>query len=187
MKNIKAILRKNAKIIRNNIERDIVSAQINSKILNWNIYKKSQNIMLFYPVNTEISLLGLLKENNKNFYFPAVNGDSMYPVLYNPEKGFKTGKYNIMEPVGNKLSNYNVLDLIFVPALAVDTAGFRLGYGKGYYDRFLEEISAQCTTVVPISSELIFKELPKDKHDKSVDYIISENGIITTSARLLGD
>ena len=57
MKNIKAILRKNAKIIRNNIERDIVSAQINSIILNWNIYKKSQNIMLFYPVNTEISLL----------------------------------------------------------------------------------------------------------------------------------
>ena len=83
--------------------------------------------------------------------------------------------------------NYNVLDLIFVPALAVDTAGSRLGYGKGYYDRFLEEISAQSITVVPIPSELIFKELPKEKHDKSVDYIISENGIITTNARLLGD
>ncbi len=187
MENIKAILRKNAKIIRNNIERDIVSSQINSIIFNWNIYKKSQNIMFFHPVNTEISLLELLQESNKNFYFPVVEGNSMYPVLYEQEKGFKTGRYNIMEPVGNKLSNYNVLDLIFVPALAVDTAGSRLGYGKGYYDRFLEEISAQSITVVPIPSELIFKELPKEKHDKSVDYIISENGIITTNARLLGD
>ncbi len=185
MKNIKAILRNNAKIIRNNIEIEICSVQITKYILNWDLYKTSHNVMLFYPVGTEILLLELIKETNKNFYFPVVEGDLMYPVLYDPQKGFKTGRYNIMEPIGDKLCDYSILDLIFVPALAVDTAGFRLGYGKGYYDRFLEEISLKCTTVVPISSKLIFDKLPREDHDRSVDYILSENGLLSASDRLL--
>ena len=187
MKNIKNILRNNAKIIRNNIEKEICSDQIVKYIKSWNIYKSSQNVMLFYPVCSEISLLELLKDTDKNFYFPVVDGDSMYPVLYDSRKGFKTGKYNIMEPVGEKLFDYSILDLIFVPALAVDMEGFRLGYGKGYYDRFLEHISDSCNKAVPISSKLIFDKLPRENHDRSVDYIISDKGLTIFSARLLGD
>ena len=74
MKNIKNILRNNAKIIRNNIEKEICSDQIVKYIKSWNIYKSSHNVMLFYPVGSEISLLELLKDTDKNFYFPVVDG-----------------------------------------------------------------------------------------------------------------
>ena len=82
MKDVKNILRNNAKIIRNNIDKETCSAQIVKHILNWSIYKSSHNIMLFYPLGSEISLLELLKDSDKNFYFPVVEDDSIYPVLY---------------------------------------------------------------------------------------------------------
>ena len=187
MKDVKNILRNNAKIIRNNIDKETCSAQIVKHILNWSIYKSSHNIMLFYPLGSEISLLELLKDSDKNFYFPVVEDDSIYPVLYDSKKGFKTGKYNIMEPIGEKLSDYSILDLIFVPALAVDMEGFRLGYGKGYYDRFLLHVSDSCNKVVPISTKLIFDKLPRENHDMAVDYIISDKSLIISSASLLSD
>jgi 5-formyltetrahydrofolate cyclo-ligase len=51
---------------------------------------------------------------------------------------FAKNKFNILEPIGNNVVTPASIDLVFVPLLACDTKGFRVGYGKGYYDRFLK-------------------------------------------------
>ncbi|RYY22402.1 MAG: 5-formyltetrahydrofolate cyclo-ligase [Chitinophagaceae bacterium] len=50
---------------------------------------------------------------------------------------FAKNKYDILEPIGNNTVDPDLLDLVFVPLLAFDHKGFRVGYGKGYYDRYL--------------------------------------------------
>ena len=175
---IKDILRKNAKIVRNNIDIADYSMKITKNIKEWCIYKNSCNIMLFYPLKNEISLLGILDDKDKNFLFPVVDGNNIYPVLFDLSKGFKKGKFNIQEPIGEKILDYSIIDLIFVPALSVDLSGYRLGYGGGYYDRFLENLSKHCVKSVPVHSNLLFDKLPQEKHDIPVDYIITEKAVI---------
>lgn len=177
MNHAKQNLREKCKALRADFDTADCSLKICECIRDWSIYQKANNIMLFYPLISEYSLLQLLEDKNKSFYFPCVNGDCMYPVLYNEHKGFKRGKFNINEPVGERLLDLSLLDLIFIPALAVDKSGCRLGYGKGYYDRFLCNVS-DSVKVVPICSELVFDKIPSEPHDVCADCIVTENSIV---------
>jgi 5-formyltetrahydrofolate cyclo-ligase len=60
---------------------------------------------------------------------------------------FAKNKYNILEPIGNNMVAPEILDLIFVPLLAFDKRGYRVGYGKGYYDRYLARCRKDVTTI----------------------------------------
>ncbi len=183
MKNKKSQLREKCKFIRNTLPKSSCSDKIIKIISNWDIYLAAKNIMLFYPINSEISLLKLLNDKSKSFYFPVVCSDAMFPVRYDGNQGFRSGCFNINEPLGERLEDYSILDLIFVPALAVDYAGCRLGYGKGYYDRFLLRTCDSCVKSVPIYSDLVFEKLPNEKHDKECDFIITEERIINITNR----
>ena len=64
------------------------------------------------------------------------------------------------------------MDIIFVPALAVDNEGNRLGYGGGFYDRFLKDLKT--TKIVPISKSLVFDNIPTEDFDIKIDMIITD-------------
>ena len=164
-------LRKNAKFIRKNLDIDFISEQIVSKIKIVENVKKSQNIMLFYPLKYEINLLELLNIEDKNFYLPRINDLNIECCPYKKGDILKESVFKTKEPT-TECVNPKILDLIFVPALIVDKNNFRLGYGKGYYDRFLEKTNA--LTVVPIAKELIVECLPIEEHDKKIDFIITQ-------------
>ncbi len=66
----------------------------------------------------------------------------------------------------------------FVPGLVYDRAGFRLGYGKGFYDRYLSEFSG-CTIGV-VYSDYILSEVPRGRFDVSVDILLTEKGVCVT-------
>lgn len=174
----KSELRKKCKTIRSSQNNVFYSYKICNNIKNWDLYKNAKNVMIFFPIGSELSLLGLLSDINKNFYFPCISGDSMDIVLYNKELGFKTAEFDIKVPLGTKISNCNFIDIAFLPALAADNRGYRLGYGKGYYDRFLS-IYTDITKALPVTSELLFEEIPVEAHDVRADYLITEKDIIT--------
>ena len=69
------------------------------------------------------------------------------------------------------------LDLVLVPGMAFTEAGNRMGFGGGYYDRFLETIRPDCKTVALIREDFIYDEIPMEPHDKSVDIIITEDRV----------
>ena len=68
------------------------------------------------------------------------------------------------------------IDLVLVPGLAYDQEGWRLGYGGGYYDRFLKGFMG--TSLGVIYDALLLNALPHDANDVQMDFIVSENGII---------
>jgi 5-formyltetrahydrofolate cyclo-ligase len=86
------------------------------------------------------------------------------------------GKFGILEPLKTcKTANINDSDNIFcvVPTLACDRSGFRLGYGKGYYDRFLAEYGGVSAA---LCYECNIMQLPLEPHDAAVNMIITERG-----------
>lgn len=167
----KTDLRINAKNIRKSLPICEISAKLVEKIRQNKVYVNAKNVMLFYPTKEEFDLRSLLTDD-KNFYFPRVDGDKLLVCPYCVGEKLKKSKFNILEPCSSPI-DVGVLDLVIVPALMVDKQGFRLGYGGGYYDRFLTNIAEHCKTICAISSELLIDELPKDEFDIPVDIIIS--------------
>jgi 5-formyltetrahydrofolate cyclo-ligase len=107
---------------------------------------------------------------------PVAHDDGEMSWVYFDGAPTNTGIYGFEEAVGDP-ANLGDADLIVVPALAADTAGHRLGKGKGYYDRALDE-----TITVPIYALVydaeVLPEVAAEAHDRRVDGIVTEARII---------
>ncbi|MBQ8460268.1 5-formyltetrahydrofolate cyclo-ligase [bacterium] len=188
---IKQQLRSKAKTLRKTLDLEKISKKLVKLIQSDELYKNAENVMLFYPTKFEVNLLDLLQDD-KNFYLPRVCTLSLCerePLLlsdesreiYNGGRGFievcpyKIGdeliksELNIVEPVSKPVKP-NILDLVIVPALMTDKSGYRLGYGGGFYDRFLTNVKFK--TICPIPKELFVENLPHEKHDIKMNKII---------------
>lgn len=163
----KSDLRLKAKNIRKNLNINILSSEICKQIRNMQIYQNSENVMLYYPMQYEINLLDLLKDD-KNFYFPKVFKTELLVCPYTSD--LKKSDLNIYEPCSAPV-DAKILDLIFVPALMADKQNYRLGYGGGYYDRFLAKNSS-IYTVTPLSKVLYIDNLPHDGYDIKIDCVV---------------
>jgi 5-formyltetrahydrofolate cyclo-ligase len=69
-------------------------------------------------------------------------------------------------------------DVVVVPGLAFTTAGDRLGQGGGWYDRFLPQVRADCTTIGVCFAEQILDTLPVEAHDVTMDHVVTDRGIV---------
>ncbi|MBO6272531.1 5-formyltetrahydrofolate cyclo-ligase [bacterium] len=169
MKN-KSDLRLLAKSIRKNLDISSISEQIVSNIRELIFYKKSKHVMIFYPVGSEISLLELL-EDNKNFYLPRVKNEELEVCPYQKGDSLCVSSLKINEPICDSVDK-QILDIVFIPALMCDNGYCRLGYGGGYYDRFLKNIDAKKFVVIP--EELLIENLPVEENDVKCDGYITQ-------------
>ena len=165
----KTALRINAKNLRQTLPMKEISSILAQKIRLNTEYIKAKDVMLFYPTEYEVNLLSLLNDK-KNFYFPRVNGNDLQVCPYNPGDDLKKSRFNILEPCSPPILP-DTLDLIIVPALMADSKGFRLGYGGGFYDRFMQIKSF--ISICPIPRQLYVDELPHKNFDIPVDIVIT--------------
>lgn len=156
-----------AKNLRTRLNVEEQSLILVEKIRMLKKYIEAKNVMLFYPLKYEINLLELLNDD-KNFYLPKVFNKDLLVCPYTDE--LIKSKFNIMEPCSNSVDP-KILDLIIVPALMADKNGYRLGYGGGFYDRFLSSCCVTTVSVVP--KELLINNLPHDNFDVKIDFILS--------------
>ena len=164
----KSQLRTKYKNIRKTLDINAKSKILTEKIRKSEIYKNAEHVLIYYPLKYEINLLELLNDNKK-FYLPKVNGLDIDVCPYSNE--LELSEYNIKEPCTNPVKP-EVLDLVIVPAIAVDSDNNRLGYGKGYYDRFLAKYP-DIKTVTLIPKELLTKSLPQDIFDIKIQTVLS--------------
>jgi 5-formyltetrahydrofolate cyclo-ligase len=91
----------------------------------------------------------------------------------------RESSFGIKEPVGAKEISASELDLVLVPLLAADIAGNRVGYGKGFYDRFLSDLSPQAKSIglslFDLESDLISDIHPNDIH---LNLFINPEGVV---------
>jgi len=98
--------------------------------------------------------------------------------ILNDWADLSTGSYGILEPREELLGLKSTADveLCLVPGVAFDQIGNRIGYGGGYYDRLLDSINGR--TVGLAYSFQVLDEIPSEPHDKRVDIVVTEKGII---------
>jgi len=166
-------LRKKAKAIRSSLDIKSISDKIVKNILELSAYKNAKHVMIFYPLGHEVNLLGLLKSEAKQFYLPKVEGEKLLVCPYKSGDELTISAFKTEEPVSEAV-NPEILDLIFVPALMVDKHLHRLGYGGGFYDKFLCKNALKSTKIVAIPSELVIDELPSESFDAKIDIVITE-------------
>ena len=155
--------------------RDITSGKIHENLKKISLYSNSQNIACYSPIGSEVNtnniMLNIL-EQGKNLLLPRVVNDNLeFYVVPNLEK-LEKGSFEIMEPK-DSCKKAERIDCVLVPTIAVSKSGVRLGYGNGYYDRFLSS-----TDAIKISltySKQIVKSIPADSHDIKIDWIVTED------------
>jgi 5-formyltetrahydrofolate cyclo-ligase len=112
----------------------------------------------------------------KKIALPRVKEDKITFYELSSSKYLIRGRFGIMEPVPYK--RVSKIDLLVVPGIAFDKKGYRLGYGKGYYDRLL---SGKRTFSIGLAySFQLLENLPHDRYDKRLNAIASEDGICYT-------
>lgn len=162
-------LRKWAKEERKKLDILKISEKLVCKLMESEEYKHAKNIMLFYPKENEIDLLALLDDKTKNFYLPKIQNKDLLCCPYGKGDDFCESCFKTKEPLSDSIDK-NLLDLVIVPALAVDKNNYRLGYGGGFYDRFLSDLVA--TKITCISQVLIVETVYPESHDVKLDAII---------------
>ena len=170
MKN-KTDLRIYAKEIRKSLDTKSISKKIVDLIRQTDIYKSAKNVMTFYPKQYEIDLRELINDD-KSFFLPKIHDNNLLVCPYC--NNLKPSTFNTLEPCSDPI-NSDILDLVILPALMADKNGYRLGYGKGFYDRFLKNCNSK--TIVVIASELLVETLPYDEFDVPADFVIHEKGL----------
>ncbi|MBQ8886258.1 MAG: 5-formyltetrahydrofolate cyclo-ligase [Candidatus Gastranaerophilales bacterium] len=162
---------------RKELDVKISSEKVLKNLFSLDEYKKAQNILTYFPLKYEIQTQCCFSNNSKTWYLPRVNGEELEVCKYETKKISK-GNFNIQEPTNEKILNLDFLDMVIIPCVAADKNGYRIGYGKGYYDRFLPLLPKTCKKVLLVYSDLLFESVYPDEYDVKVDVLVTDKQIL---------
>ena len=177
----KNLRKKLINIRRNNfIDQTIPFVRFNKILKKYNL-KKNINIGGYYPVNNEISCLDVLKIlEKKNFKISlpiTKKNNHMDFYEWSFQDSLRVSQQGIPEPNTKKKV---IPDVLIVPLVGFDNNKFRLGYGGGFYDRYISKLS-NFKKVLTVGFAFPFQEvknIPINKYDKKLDFILTNKGII---------
>ncbi len=165
-------------------ELSLWSHLIQGRVFHFSPYLISRSVALYSPIGNEVATEEIrdhaFKTRKKLFYPKLGKGQNSGLIRVDSPEELKPGRYGILEPIGNRLITERGHEglVVFVPGLAFDLQGNRLGRGKGWYDRVLE-LLGEGTTIVALAYEFqVVEELPVERWDRRVHYIITERRII---------
>lgn len=179
---LKAELRARFLKMRKGLSRETVegkSAEIMNQIKK--LLSRDDKVIMFYvPINNEVDLLPMVRElflAKKTILFPKlINKDNIVPyIIYDLFFDFKPGAYNIPEPDTD--AYMGTIDVVFVPGVVFDKNGFRIGYGKGYFDRFLSHVNYKRAVGVAYDFQ-VEESIPHTASDFPCDLIVTTQGVI---------
>ena len=170
-------LRKKYLNIRHNIvNKDIKTHNIIYKLINLDEFKKANIIGIYYSTGDEVNtkeFIDYLINSGKTVCIPKVI-DSSNMEFYEIKNRFnlKKSNFNIYEPTTTSIINPVDIDLIIVPGVVFSKSLYRIGYGMGYYDRYLLKTNAYKVGIT--FKETLVDELPHDEYDVKMDCVIAD-------------
>jgi 5-formyltetrahydrofolate cyclo-ligase len=163
-------------------ERAVACGYLCDKLLTITLPEASA-IAGYSAINGEVDIAQALNHyytRNHPVFLPVVaKPETILQFLkWSPESAMRTGAYGIAEPLGGEVG---VPDVIWVPLVAFDRTGHRLGYGAGYYDMTVAHLRKGNPKLLAIGIGYAFQEvdkLPAEAHDAKLDMIVTEKEII---------
>jgi len=151
------------------------------KLIKSKFRRKNLNLALYYPSNFELNVLKFFENEymkNQNVLIPVIeNKNNMNFYSWKKNQPLFINRFGILEPEKTKMK---IPNFMLIPILAFDKYKYRLGYGKGFYDRYLNKYLNKFQNIVTVGVAFSFQKhhkLPRDKNDVKLNYILTEKGI----------
>lgn len=161
-------------------EKERLDNAIFEKIINSKEYKESKNIFIFVSYDTELDTHRIIKQalkDEKVLCVPRVisKDEGMIIAQIKNFEELEPGAYGILEPRDNAFKvDETLIDVAYLPGLAFDKMGGRVGYGGGFYDRFLRKSRKDCKKIGLAYSFQVLEKVPMEKDDEYIDGIITD-------------
>lgn len=163
-------------------DKRIIDEKITSKVVNLAEYNNTKIILIYISKNIEVSTYDIIRDawsKGKNIGVPKCNIENMSMEFYyiNSFDDVERGAFGLYEPINHKCSVVdNFSDSIcIVPGFCFDVFGYRLGYGHGYYDRFLSGFTG--IKIGVCYNEYVKTRLPRGRYDKPIDILVTDRYI----------
>lgn len=157
-----------------------VSAVVGRRVLALNDFMRARTVMAYLDVRREIQTGGLIRDiirRGRRVALPVPepgSGLMAAVMLMDYPRGLVPGPYGIPVPhPGSRLVPPGELDCVLVPGVAFDESGYRLGYGGGYYDRFLAGVGNGVLVIGLAYAWQMVPQLPREPHDRPVDLVVT--------------
>jgi len=153
----------------------ISSRQIQANLERVEDYKNAKSIAFYYPIGSEVLTQNLMLKAlslGKDVLLPKVQGDELDFRKITDLNSLEKGSFDIMEPKDN-CEKSDKIDVIIVPTVGISADGNRLGYGHGYYDRFLAKTDA--VFIALTYEKQIIKSVPSSENDIKINWIVTED------------
>lgn len=163
------------------------SRKITDKLLDLKEFKASKVVMSYVDFNNEVETKDFIRtclQQGKRVVVPVVvrkpeslRSEIIASEIFDPDGDLVPGTYGILEPRKDRLREINPCEIDFaaIPGTVFDMRRNRIGYGAGYYDRFLIKLKKDCLKAGLAFELQIVEELPVEKHDVPLDMIITES------------
>ena len=165
------------------------SLRIMRRIEETETFKNADNLLAYIDFRGEVATGTLIEkawELGKKVYVPRVAGKEMEFYRIYSFEDLEKGAYGILEPK-KECPVYEAGEgqttLAILPGSVFDEKKNRVGYGGGFYDRFLENLRKDAVTIGIAFDLQIFDEVPKEAHDAQLDYIVTESRILTPNKK----
>ncbi len=163
----------------------IASKQIHRNLKKITEFRLAKSIGCYYSIGSEVLTQDIIQEalsEDKEILLPKVVGKDLIFRKIKDLNSLEKGNFDIMEPKDN-CQPLEKLDVILIPTIGISRNGFRLGYGFGYYDRFLAKIDV--ITIALTYEKQIVKSIPSSENDVRIDWVVTEDEFFNTSSSQL--
>jgi len=157
---------------------DAISASIITRIESMTEFCGAQTIACYYPLSFEVNIAPAIDRwrREKTIVLPVVEKGEIELRQYCGKECLREGAFRVMEPTGQLFDSMDSIELIIVPGVAFDIKKNRMGYGKGYYDRFLPKLNAKKMGIC-FDFQLI-EHIPTLSTDIKMDLILTEQRLV---------
>lgn len=171
----KEFLRKKYKEKRDNIKNKVTKDNlIYQKVINNKDILSSKTLLIYISINSEVDTIKIINYflNTKNIAVPKIIDNDMFFCYVTNLNELTSGKYNIPEPTNENIVTDFDNAICIVPGICYDKENYRIGYGKGYYDRFLSKNKIK--TIGLCYKECMIEKIDNDKYDYKIDEVITK-------------
>lgn len=157
----------------------IYDKEISKQIINSDYFKNAEQVLVFASAENEFDTRYIIERCRllyKRVFYPiCLDRDGNMEFLKVESVGdLQIGMYGIEEPKPTcKKYVPKENDIVIVPALSVDKNSYRIGYGKGYYDRFLKDFNG--VSICPCYEEMVTDTLPTDENDIKINIVVTQH------------
>lgn len=173
--------------MRNSVSQSEVfekSNLIQLNVLRSNHFAISESLGVYLPINNEVRTQEIIQrglDSAKKVALPSIESNRMRFYQLDDrllrESSLVIGKFGIWEP-HKRGAEITKLDLLIVPGIAFDYGGARIGYGRGYFDRYITNAKVSFSLGLGYQFQLVSRPLPQSNFDQRINGLSTENGIL---------